>query len=60
VFVNQEIVLMARERTLAEALHVQYQRDLGDAAEVTLPVWRRRGWRERRLEALGWTARRLL
>lgn len=60
LFVNQELILIARDQALAETLHVQYQRDLGDAAELTLSVWRRRGWRERGLEALGRAARRLL
>lgn len=60
LFVNQEIVMLARSRTLAEALRSQYQRDLEDAAEVTLPQWRRRGWGARGLETIGRAARRLL
>lgn len=59
LFVNQELVLLARGRTLAEALRVQYQRDLEDAAEVILPQWRRRHWGARGLEAIGRAARRL-
>lgn len=59
LFVNQELVLLTRGRTLAEALRVQYQRDLEDAAEVTLPQWRRRRWGARGLEAIGRAARRL-
>jgi cardiolipin synthase len=60
LFVNQELVLMARDHTLAEALHVQYRRDIRDAAEVMLPVWRGRSWREHAFEMLGWAGRRLL
>lgn len=37
LFVNQELVLIARDRMLAEVLHVQYQRDLDDSAEVMCP-----------------------
>ncbi len=60
LFVNQELVLVARDAGLAGALRDQYLRDLDDAAEVTLPAWRRRGGWERGLEAVGWAARRLL
>lgn len=59
LFVNQEIVMLARNRTLAGALRTQYQWDLDDAAEVTLPQWRRRGWGVRGLETIGRAARRL-
>jgi cardiolipin synthase len=45
---------------LAEATKIEYHRDLGDTAEVKLSVWRRRDWRERGREALGWAARRIL
>ncbi|WP_299364948.1 phosphatidylserine/phosphatidylglycerophosphate/cardiolipin synthase family protein [uncultured Paracoccus sp.] len=60
LFVNQELVLIARDRVLAEQLRDQYRVDLADAAEVTLAAWRRRGWRDRSLETIGWAARRLL
>ena len=60
LFANQELVLMARDPTLADALHAQYRRDLGDAAEVAPSAWARRSWCERGLEALGRAARRLL
>jgi cardiolipin synthase len=60
LFVNQELVLIARDRSLAEALRVHYEQDLQDAAQVTLPQWRLRSWRERGAEMLGRTARRLL
>ena len=60
LFLNQELVLIARDRTLAEALRVQYQRDLECTAEVSLHQWHRRSWRSRGLELLGWVARRLL
>ena len=60
LFVNQELVLIARDRSLAEALRVHYEQDLQDAAQVTLPQWRLRSWRERGVEMLGRMARRLL
>ncbi|MEP0316549.1 phospholipase D-like domain-containing protein [Hyphomonas sp.] len=60
LFVNQELVLLAHDRTLAEALHVQYRLDVRDAVEVTLSVWRGRGWHEHGLEVLGRAGRRLL
>lgn len=60
LFLNQELVLMARDRTVSEALHVQFQRDLGEAVEVELSAWRRRGWRERGVELVGRAARRLI
>lgn len=60
LFVNQELVLLAHDRTLAEALHFQYRLDVGDAAEVMLSVWRGRRWHEHGLEALGRAGRRFL
>jgi cardiolipin synthase len=60
LFVNQELVLIARDRALAEALRTLNQQDLQGAAQVTLPQWRLRGWGERFLELLGWAARRFL
>ncbi|MFH1340625.1 MAG: phosphatidylserine/phosphatidylglycerophosphate/cardiolipin synthase family protein [Pseudomonadota bacterium] len=60
LFVNQELVLIARDRDLAEALRAQHEQDLHDAGEVTLPRWRLRGWSERGLEMLGRAARRFL
>lgn len=60
LFVNQELVLLARDRTLSDTLTAQYRRDLGEAAEVRLAAWRRRGWRERGLELMGRAARRFL
>jgi cardiolipin synthase A/B len=60
LFVNQELVLVARDRTLAEGLLMQYQHDLGESAEVLLAEWRRRGWRERALETVGRSVRRFL
>jgi cardiolipin synthase len=60
LLVNHELLLIARDRTLGEALREQYRRDLADAAEVQANAWARRGWAERFLEALGWTARKLL
>ena len=57
LFVNQELVLIARDRGLAEALRTHHERDLQAAAQVTLDQWRLRGWRERFLEILGWAAR---
>ena len=60
LFVNQELVLIARNRSLAEALCIHHELDLQDAAQVTLPQWRLRSWRERGLEMVGKVARRFL
>lgn len=60
LFVNQELVLIARDRDLAKALRVQHEEDVREAAEVMPSQWRLRGWRERGLELIGWVARRLL
>jgi cardiolipin synthase len=35
LFINQELVLIARDRTLAEQLQAQYLGDLAEAAEIT-------------------------
>jgi cardiolipin synthase A/B len=59
-FVNHEFVLVARDLGLGQALHDQYFRDLADASEVQPSVWKERGWAERFVEAIGWTARKLL
>jgi cardiolipin synthase len=60
LFVNQELVLVARDRDLAEALRVQHEQDTREAAQVMPSQWRLRGWRERGLELIGRTLRRLL
>jgi cardiolipin synthase len=60
LLVNHELVLLAREPSLGEALRDQYFRDLADSAEVQPSVWVQRDWVERCLEAVGWTARKLL
>lgn len=60
LFVNHELVLVARDRHLAQRLKETYERDLEDAQEVSLSQWRRRGLGERALEGLGHIARRLL
>jgi len=60
LFVNQELVLVARDRVLAEQLQAQYISDLADANEINPQDWHRRGWRARGFEAIGWAARRLL
>ncbi|WP_255005696.1 phosphatidylserine/phosphatidylglycerophosphate/cardiolipin synthase family protein [Roseovarius sp. M141] len=60
LFVNQELVLLARDQTLTEQLQAQYMDDIAEAEEITLSIWHRRGWRARGLEAIGWTARQLL
>jgi cardiolipin synthase A/B len=60
LLVNHEIVLIARDRTLGEALREQYFKDLADSSEVQAVEWVKRGWAERCLEALGWTARKIL
>ena len=59
LFVNQELILLAHDRKLAETLHFQYHRDVGEAAEVILSEWQGRGWREHGLELVGWAGRRL-
>lgn len=53
LFVNQELVLVAHDRGLACALRAQHERDLKDASEVVLSLWRRRGWRKRSVEMVG-------
>jgi cardiolipin synthase A/B len=60
LFMNQELVMIARDRVLAERLQAQYLSDIAEAAEVSLPAWRARGWRARGFEMIGWMARRLL
>jgi cardiolipin synthase A/B len=60
LLVNHELVLVARDHGLGEALRDQYFRDLADASEVQHSLWAHRGWAERCLEAIGWTARKLL
>jgi cardiolipin synthase len=60
LLVNHELVLIARDRVLAESLRDQYLTDLADASEVQQSQWAHRGWAERGLEALGWTARKML
>ena len=60
LFVNHELVLVARDRGLGDALRDQYLRDLADAEEVQPSAWAQRGWAERSLEVIGWTARKLL
>ena len=60
LLVNHEIVLVARDRGLGSALTEQFYRDLADASDVKPNAWAERGWAERVLEAIGWTARKLL
>jgi cardiolipin synthase len=60
LLVNHELVLIARDPSLGEALRTQYFKDLVDASEVQSSAWMKRGWAERCLEAVGWTARKLL
>ena len=60
LLVNHELLLIARDRGVGDALRDQYFKDLADSSEVQPSEWARRGWAERSLEALGWTARRLL
>ncbi|HET8564470.1 MAG TPA: cardiolipin synthase B, partial [Candidatus Binatia bacterium] len=54
LFVNHELVLIARDPGLGNALRDQYFRDLVDASEVQPSVWAKRGWTERCVEAIGW------
>jgi len=60
LFVNHELVLVARNGRLAKALRDQYSEDLLEAVEVQPKVWAERSWTERSLEALGWVGRKLL
>ena len=60
LLVNHEIVLIARDRTLGEELRAQYFKDLAESSEVQASMWTHRGWAERGLEAIGWTARKIL
>ena len=53
LFVNQELVLIARDRNLGEALCVQNEEDIRNAAQVIPSQWRLRGWGERGLELIG-------
>lgn len=60
LFVNHELILIARDAPLAEALRAQFKVDLVDAAEVRSSAWRGRPWQERWLEGIGRAARRFL
>ena len=60
LFVNQELILIARDRRLVEALRIQHEQDLQHAAQVMLAQWRLRSWDERCLELLGRAVRWLL
>ena len=60
LLVNHELVLIARDPGLGSALTEQFYRDLADASEVKPNAWAKRGWTERGLEAVGWTARKIL
>lgn len=60
LFINQELVLVAHDRALAQALHASHEEDLRHAAPVILEEWRQRGWRQRGLEMFGRVARRFL
>lgn len=60
LFVNQELVLIARDRQLGGKLRDQYLDDLADAAEIRSPTWGQRSRGERCLEAIGRAARRLV
>jgi cardiolipin synthase len=60
LLVNHELLLIARDGRLGSALTEQFYRDLTDASEVRASTWAKRGWAERGLEALGWTARKIL
>jgi cardiolipin synthase len=60
LFVNQELVLIARDPELAKDLCAEYHRDLEGTSEVSLSKWRRRGLVERGLETIGRAARSIL
>lgn len=59
-FVNDEINLIAENPTFNAELAAQFERDLADSREVTVPLWRRRPWHAAVAEAIGWWARRWL
>jgi cardiolipin synthase len=60
LLVNHELVLIARDGGIGSALTEQFYRDLEDASEVNSNAWAKRGWAARGLEAIGWTARKIL
>jgi cardiolipin synthase len=60
LIVNHELVLIARDHELGDALRDQYFKDLTDSSEVQPSAWAKRSWAERCLEVIGWTARKLL
>ena len=60
LFVNHELILVARAPRLAESLRLQYERDLELTREVMLPEWQDRGLGERVLEMIGRALRRVL
>lgn len=60
LFVNHELVLIARDAGLTGALRDQYRRDLEDAADILPSEWHRRGAGERCLEVIGQVVKRFL
>jgi cardiolipin synthase len=59
LFVNHELNLCARNRTLASALTTQFETDLADAEEFTT-TWPRQRTMARVLAPVAWAARRWL
>lgn len=60
LFVNYELNLFSANRGLCLALEDQFQTDLTDAVEMTVPGWSRRPWSGMVTESIGWIARRWL
>jgi cardiolipin synthase len=57
---NHELVLLARDRRLAQELRDQFFLDMQRSQEVHAAEWAQRDLRERLLETIGWVARKLL
>lgn len=49
-FLNYEAVFAVRDAALAEAAHRRFEQDLGEARQLTLEAWKRRGFKQRLLE----------
>ena len=59
LIINHELVLVARDPKLGNELRDAFFRDLERSEEVQPAEWARRGLRQRFVETIGWTARKL-
>jgi cardiolipin synthase len=57
---NRELVLVAHDRSLGNALRDQFFQDLQRSEEVQVAEWAERGLHERLVESIGWVGRKLL